>query len=150
MLPEDVLDMGIQCLGLLASAAGLGAIAGALLVSSGLRLPRDGRLALLQVDFALSTRYGLSVVLLFLIGLVMTLLATGARALLQVLTPREMMGRVMSLNTMAVIGMAPIGGFLLGPMAGALNVRVALAAAAAAMLVAVMARAVFRRALRDA
>ena len=158
VVAEDVLGVGIQGLGLLASAAGLGAIGGALLVSSGIWLPRDGRLALgsaavlalLQVGFAFSTGYGLSVVLLFLVGLVMTLLATGTRALLQFLTPREMMGRVMSLNTMALIGMAPIGGFILGPLAEALDVGVALAVAAGATLAGVVALAVSRRALRDA
>jgi MFS family permease len=158
VIAEDVLDVGIQGLGLMASAAGLGAIVGALVISSGARLPRDGALALLsavglgllQIGFAYSTNYLVSLLLLFLLGLLITLLTTGIRAILQILTPREMMGRVMSLNTMAIIGLGPAGGFILGPLAEATDVSLALAATAAAMLLGVAALALSRKALREA
>jgi MFS family permease len=158
VIAEDVLDVGIQGLGLMASAAGLGAIAGALVISSGSRLPRDGTLALLsavglgllQIGFAYSTNYLVSLLLLFLLGLLITLMTTGIRAILQTLTPREMMGRVMSLNTMAIIGLGPVGGFILGPLAEATDVSLALAVTATAMLLGVAALALSRKALREA
>ncbi len=158
VIAEDVLDVGIQGLGLMASAAGLGAIAGALVVSSGRRLPRDGRLAmfsavglgLLQIAFAYSANYAISLLLLFLLGLLITFMTTGIRAILQTLTPREMMGRVMSLNTMAIIGLGPVGGFILGPLAEATDVSLALATTAAAMLLGVAALALWKKALREA
>ncbi len=158
VIAEDVLDVGIQGLGLMASAAGLGTIAGALVVSSGRRLPRAGALALLsavglgllQIGFAYSTNYAISLLLLFLLGLLITFMTTGIRAILQLLTPREMMGRVMSLNTMAVIGLGPTGGFILGPLAEATDVSLALAVTAAAMLLGVAALALSRRVLRAA
>ena len=122
---KDILDVGIQGLGMMNSAPGAGSIVGAVLIGMNLRLPPNGVLslggtvvmALLVIGFASSESYVLSLVLLFLLGVLGTVLITATRTILQLSAPREYMGRVMSLSTIAVIGFGPLGGFIVGPLA---------------------------------
>ena len=122
---KDILDVGIQGLGMMNSAPGAGSIVGAVLIGMNLRLPPNGVLslggtvvtALLVIGFATSESYVLSLVLLFLLGVLGTVLITATRTILQLRAPREYMGRVMSLSTIAVIGFGPLGGFIVGPLA---------------------------------
>ncbi len=122
---KDILDVGIQGLGMMNSAPGAGSIVGAVLIGMNIRLPPNGVLslggtvvmALLVIGFASSESYVLSLVLLFLLGVLGTVLITATRTILQLRAPREYMGRVMSLSTIAVIGFGPLGGFIVGPLA---------------------------------
>ncbi|MCY4107724.1 MAG: MFS transporter [Chloroflexi bacterium] len=122
---KDILDVGIQGLGMMNSAPGAGSIVGAVLIGMNLRLPPNGMLslggtavmALLVIGFASSESYVVSLVLLFLLGVLGTVLITATRTILQLRAPREYMGRVMSLSTIAVIGFGPLGGFIVGPLA---------------------------------
>lgn len=130
---------------MLASAGGVGAIVGAVILSAELRLPSNGILGLtaafamgiLLIFFAFSTSYGASLLIIFALGLATTLMSTAIRTPLQLSTPHDLMGRVMSLHTMVVIGLAPVGGLILGPLAETTDTRLALALPAGAMLVTV-------------
>ena len=155
---KDILDVGIQGLGMMNSAPGAGSIVGAVLIGMNLRLPPNGVLglggmavlALLLIGFASSESYALSLVLLFLLGVLGTVMITATRTILQLSAPREYMGRVMSLSTIAVIGFGPLGGFIVGPLAdvagapNSLYISSALVVIAAALLAGV--RPTLRRA----
>lgn len=156
VVAEDVLGVGIQGLGLLASAGGVGAIVGAVLLSTEIRLPPNGTLglaaalamAILLLIFAFVTSYAAAVILIFALGVATTLMSTAVRTPLQLATPQDLMGRVMSLHTMVVIGLAPVGGFILGPLAEATGTQVALALPALILLVSVAVLAVWKPELR--
>ena len=155
---KDTLDVGIQGLGMMNSAPGAGAIVGAVLIGMNLRLPPNGALSLggmvalafLLIGFATSESYVLSLVLLFLLGVLGTALITATRTILQLGAPREYMGRVMSLSTIAVIGFGPLGGFIVGPLAEFAGARYALYISAVFVLIAAVLLTTARPTLRRA
>ncbi len=155
---KDVLDVGIQGLGLMNSAPGAGAIIGAVIIGMNVKIPRNGILSLvsmfalsvLVVAFAASNVYGLSLVILFVIGFVNTVLISSTRTILQLSAPREFMGRVMSLSTIAVIGFGPLGGFVVGPLAEVASAPQALYASCAIVVVSAVLLSTVRPALRTA
>ena len=122
---SDILEVGLQGLGWMNSLPGAGSLLAAIVIDMGVRLPPNGRLALifaavfcaLLIAFALSANFLVSLAVLFFLGLFSTALMASSRTILQLTAPRELMGRVMSFNTIAVIGFGPLGGFLLGPLA---------------------------------
>ena len=104
-------------LGWLIAAPGLGAVLGAFVVASANWLPPNGRLAGIAVagylvalaGFAVSTSFGLSLVLLVLVGLLNTVFSACVRTMLQLEATEAYYGRVMSLNTITFIGFSPVG-----------------------------------------
>jgi MFS family permease len=124
MLPvfaEDVLHQGATGLGLLSSASGVGAVAGAILLARWGDVRHKNRLFQVffviffgaLVVFSLSTSYALSLLLLFVVGLgSMSHINTGT-VILQLITPRELQGRTMSLWTWGIslsfLGALPVG-----------------------------------------
>ena len=155
---EDVLDVGIQGLGLMNSAPGAGSIIGAVIIGMNVKIPRNGILSLMSmfaasvlvVAFAASEVYGLTLAILFVLGFVNTVLISSTRTILQLSAPREFMGRVMSLSTIAVIGFGPLGGFVVGPIAEVTSAPLALYASCAVVLVSGVLLATVRPALRTA
>ncbi len=123
---RDVLGGDAGTLGLLSSSAGLGALAGALFLAS-----RDGVRGLGRViarstvlfgvslaGFALSRDVWLSSVFLVASGFGVMLTTASINTVLQTLVDEGMRGRVMSLYTMAFVGMAPLGSLAGGLLAG--------------------------------
>lgn len=155
---KDILDVGIQGLGMMNSAPGAGSIVGAVLIGMNLKLPPNGVLslggtvvmALLVIGFASSESYALSLALLFLLGVLGTVLITATRTILQLRAPREYMGRVMSLSTIAVIGFGPLGGFIVGPLAEFTGAPYSLYISSALVLIAAALLAGVRPTLRRA
>ncbi|MGD9893429.1 MAG: MFS transporter [Dehalococcoidia bacterium] len=104
----DVLDRGKGSIGVMLSAAGVGALAGSVLVAAyGDRLARPRVSAmmailfsLLVVAFAVSRIYPLSLALLVLIGCTGAVYTVSNSSLVQSQTPREMQGRVMGVYQM--------------------------------------------------
>ncbi len=126
---SSVLGVGAQGLGLLMSAAGLGAVIGALGVASlGKSFPR-GRLMLGAVVsfgvclaiFATSHLFVLS--LMMLVGAGMSSMAYSAmnQTFLQTLADDRMRGRVMSILTLTTFGLQPFGTLEAGAVASVLG-----------------------------
>lgn len=126
VMASDVLGGGPRTLGLLMSATGMGALAGALFLAS-----RNTVLGLGRVIVVSATLFGASLVLLvfarsLLLALPLLALAgfgmmaqmAASNTVLQTLVHDEMRGRVMSFYSMAFMGTAPIGSLLIGAIAG--------------------------------
>ena len=67
-------------------------------------------------SFALSRHLPLSMAALLVVGLAQTLVATTTITLLQLRVPEQMRGRVMSLNTLLIMGIRPLGDFPAGAL----------------------------------
>ncbi len=114
-----ILHVGPERLGLLFSATGVGTILGALFLASLGSSPRRGVIHLTGIciwvaaltGFAVSGHFWLSVAALLAFGIGQTLAGTTAITLLQTRMPEQMRGRVMSLNTLLIMGVRPLGDF---------------------------------------
>jgi MFS family permease len=122
---DTVLGGGPRTLGLLMSAAGLGAFVGALWLAT--RRTVRGLSAVIAVaaavfgaglmGFALSTTLVLSLPLLVAAGAGMMVLAASINTVLQTIVPARLRGRIMSLYAMAFMGMGTIGSLAAGWLA---------------------------------
>ncbi len=122
VLAQERLHTGPAMLGLLFSAGGLGAMLGALVAGA---LPRaDVRwvhAALLVWCAALasvgtSTLLPVTLISLVLLGASQSLVGAATATLLQMRVQAEQRGRVMSLNTLLLMGFRPLGDFPLGAL----------------------------------
>ena len=124
MLPvfaEEILEAGPQGLGLLGAFGGIGAIAGSLAIATFSSVNQmkvflaAGALGLgvFIILFGLSSIFVLSLVMALLAGFFFQLVMTANFALLQVLVPDRLRGRVLSVRFI-VFGMSPAGIISLG------------------------------------
>ncbi len=134
MLPlyaVKVLHIGPARLGLLFSSTGVGAILGALLLASLSSSARKGHLYFCGIFvwvgalavFALSGRLWLSMLALAAFGAGQAFAGATTVTLLQTRVPAQMRGRVMSLNTMLIMGVRPLGDFPTGAMISLIGVQ---------------------------
>lgn len=113
-------------LGLLFSASGVGTVLGALTVASLGDFKRKGLLLLISfliwaaalLLFALSRELWLSALALLLFGMAQNGVGATTITLLQTRVPPQMRGRVMSLNTLFIMGVRPLGDFPAGALIG--------------------------------
>jgi len=116
---KQILHLTAFELGLLFSASGLGIIIGALLVASLGDIKRKGLLLLTAfllwsaalALFALSRELWLSILALLLLGIAQNGVSTPTMTLMQTRVPPQMRGRIMSLNSLLVMGLRPLGDF---------------------------------------
>jgi MFS family permease len=140
---RDVLGVGPDGLGLMYAAPGAGTLLGGTGLAAVRRVGSRRRLvtwstvafALSIFGFAASRSYPLSLLLLFAGGLTVTVAGATIATLLQARVPGALRGRVMSLQTLAIIGMGPLGGLLSGVLATWLPAPLAISATAAVVLV---------------
>jgi MFS family permease len=119
-----ILNVGPERLGFLFTSVGIGTILGALILASLAGDTRKGRLYVIGIliwgaavaSFALSRNLPLSMAALLVVGLAQTLVATTTITLLQLRVPEQMRGRVMSLNTLLIMGIRPLGDFPAGAL----------------------------------
>lgn len=119
-----VLRIGPERLGLLFSAAGVGTMLGALFLASLGSTPRRGSIYLKGIFiwvvaltvFALSRSFWISMAALLVFGSGQTLTGTTTITLMQTRVPEQMRGRVMSLNTLLMMGIRPLGDFPAGAL----------------------------------
>jgi MFS family permease len=91
----------------------------------------------LVLIFSLTRSFGLQLGWLLLVGIASTVFTARGSTLLQLHSPRELRGRVMSLATVANIGMSQVGGMLSAATATLIGAPLAVGGAAlAALLVA--------------
>jgi MFS family permease len=153
LLARDILHQDAHGFGLLMTAVGLGAVAGAIaLASFGTERPPIVVLVVAAVvlgsaSLALSgvSRFGVAMALLAVMGFSGMLFMTGANTTVQLSVPDELRGRVMSLHTMTFAGMAPFGAFLVGSVTEALGARVGFFVTGTCGLVSVLAVALWWR-----
>lgn len=115
----SVLHLQPTQLGLLFSASGLGVILGALAVASLGDFQHKGLLLLGSfmlwsislLAFALSRNLWLSMITLLFLGIGQNGIGATTITLMQTRVPPQMRGRVMSLNTLMIMGVRPLGDF---------------------------------------
>jgi len=141
---REVYAGGAQTFGFLSAAAGAGALLGTLHLASqrGVAgLSRIiGRAALLAglalIAFAVSSRLWLAVAALLVLGFCVISVIASCNTLIQSFVEDALRGRVMSLFTMAFLGVAPLGGLAAGWLAEHAGPRATLLIFAAAAIVA--------------
>jgi MFS family permease len=119
---RDILHGGPQTQGLLVGAAGFGAFIAALYLASRKSVLGLGRIIAVAavlfgcglIAYAHSSLQWLSMLILFFVGCGMILCLASSNTLLQTIAEQSMRGRVMSLYTMAFLGVTPIGSLLAG------------------------------------
>lgn len=131
---RDVMGLGAEAYGWMMSSFGVGAVAGALGLAVFSRRVPKGRVlgpaaavfGMLIVLVAISRALVLSLGLLVLAGFTMVLTTALTNTLLQTLAPDELRGRVVSVYTLAFIGLTPLGAFQAGTLAEAFGAPLAL------------------------
>jgi MFS family permease len=153
-----VLHLSAAEMGFLFSAVGVGTILGGLAVASLGDFRYKGRLFLGAVliwsaalgAFAASTAVWLSVAALLVLGAAQNAAGATAVTLMQTRVPAQMRGRIMSLNTLLVMGVRPLGDFPAGALIGAIGGPLTAGVSAALTGVYGVFLAVRRPGLRDA
>ena len=121
---DDIWRISAQGYGILLSAAGAGAMIGALGLASlpkitptqqNLRIAGIG-FALTLAGFAVAPWWWLGVFLLILVGIIGTVATTMIATMLQLSVPSHLRGRVMSLHAVTLIGVPSLGGLLITNM----------------------------------
>ena len=133
VLARDVLRVGAEGLGWLTAASGIGAAVGTGALAMRGDLCRKGALmwgmclaaALSLIAFAASPWYALSLVLAAVVGGVLAAYDTLMQALVQLLTPDHVRGRVLSLYVLT-FGFTSLGGYVAGSIAGVLGAPIAI------------------------
>lgn len=128
---RDVLHTNERSLGFMYSAPGLGTLVGGFLLAASGDIRNKSALLFggivatsgLVAAFALAPEIFSALVLLALIGGVTTVYSATTTTLLQLNAPGPMRGRVMSYNTVALLGLTPFGGSISGFAAEFLGVR---------------------------
>ena len=131
---DQILGGGPTGYGLITSAAGAGAVVGALYVATFGDRGYRGRILFTAAMifpfvltlFALNSNFILALVLTFLLGVGFMLQFTQINTLLQTRVDDEMRGRVLSLYTLTFFGFAPFGNLLVGTLGEAVGLSPAL------------------------
>ncbi|HKV85955.1 MAG TPA: MFS transporter [Ktedonobacterales bacterium] len=156
MLPLEAktsLHAGSQVYGWLSSALGTGALIGALLLAKRGGEPTNRLLVwtgatfgLLEAGIALTNSLPLVLLLVAFTGFVMSMFSASANTRVQMNSPLELRGRVMSVYVMVFIGTTPIGSLFISSVAGQSGVSAAFVAAGLpCFLVALVAAWIWKR-----
>lgn len=155
VIAREVLGTGSVLYGVLASAVGLGAITGSLLIATG-RMQKHGTVyslgSILMVVaifiFSFSQIYAVSVILLFLTGIGLSFFSTLQPVIVLQASPARMRGRALGAIALC-IGFNPLGLILIGQMADRLGPQNALAILTGVGFVALVCLRAWYRSLRD-
>jgi len=122
----SVLHVGPERLGLLFSSSGIGTVIGALALASLGDARRKGMIFFSGVFLWVAALLGFGITRLFwpamatlmIYGIGQVMAGTTTITLLQTRVPDQMRGRVMSLNTLLIMGVRPLGDFPAGALIG--------------------------------
>lgn len=121
LFASDVLRAGADGFGFLSAASGIGSLCGALWLAWSNQRPTIHKILLgtlifsvLEIIFALSHSYFLSLVLIASVGVVETIFGALAVTTLQIVAPDHLRGRVMSAYILFFTGSIPLGYLLAG------------------------------------
>jgi MFS family permease len=126
---DHILHGGPYALGFLSAASGVGALTGAIFLASRKTVLGLGRTIVLAtglfglglIGFALSEVLWLSLLLMLVTGLGMMIQLAASNTILQTIVDEDKRGRVMSLYSMAFMGMAPFGSLFAGALASVIG-----------------------------
>lgn len=127
---RDILHGGPHTLGFLMSAAGAGALMGAIYLAARKSILGLGRIIPLSagifgaglIGFAISRSTWFSLLLMVVIGFGVMVLVASCNTMLQTLVDNDKRGRVMSFFTVAFMGMAPLGSLMAGTLAELISI----------------------------
>lgn len=133
-IAKDVLGQGPEGLGWLMTAAGVGSLAGTLIVTRLNSMPNRGRMVLVAVMFfavmimfyGLSGNFYVSLLAIMLVGLGYGTSSTLNDTLIQMNVEEKFRGRVMAAYS-TIWGLSPAGGMLAGLMANIIGLQLAVA-----------------------
>ena len=125
LFAEDIFHEDVRTYSYLMAFSGAGSVVGALVVAWLGKFPRMGLTALIVqaiyglfiIAFSLSRTMWLSGVLLFFTGASLMIVFSTVTSLIQLLTPNDMRGRVMSIYMLAFRGGMPLGSLASGYLA---------------------------------
>jgi MFS family permease len=140
VIAQQTLHGGPHTLGLLISASGVGALAGALYLASRRTVVGLGRVipaativfGLSVIAFSLTRSVWLAALVLPLVGAGFMIELASTNTLVQTLVDEDLRGRVMAFYTMAFFGTAPLGSLLSGVLAERIGAGPTVAAGGAA------------------
>jgi MFS family permease len=144
IVADRILGGGASLLGWLMTASGLGALTGAIYMASRQTVLGLGAKIVLACSlfagglmvFSHSRLLGLSLVTLVVSGFGMMVMMASCNTILQTIVDDDKRGRVMSLYTMAFMGLAPFGSLIAGSIASAAGTPATLLLSGAGCLVA--------------
>jgi MFS family permease len=121
----DILHGGVRTFGFLAGASGVGALCGSLYLASRSTVVGLGRwiagtagmFGVAIIAFSFSRSVLLSMVLVCVAGFSVVVQLASSNTILQTIVDDQKRGRVMSLYTVAFLGMAPLGSLIAGGLA---------------------------------
>ncbi len=143
LFATDVLHSGALGFGFLSAAFGLGSLVSALWLAWGNRKPSVQYLliaalafSVLEIFFALSHLFVLSLILIAAVGFAMIAFSANSNTALQTVTPDHLRGRVMSVYMVVFAGSVPLGNLFTGGLAHLYGAPIALLVGACLSLVA--------------
>jgi predicted MFS family arabinose efflux permease len=151
-LARDVLGLDATGLGYLMASVGAGAVVGGLGLSAAGDVPYKGMVAiataflfsLVLASFAIVRSVHATMVVLFTLGALQTICVSSINTTIQIAVDDRMRGRIMSMMTVILFGLATVGSLVVGAAGDRVGVPYAIACGAAVIAVAataVMARA---------
>jgi MFS family permease len=143
---DSIHRRGAGGLGVMQSAVGVGALTGAVLLTLLSGAQRRGLLLVGAIAtfgaalilFALATAWPLALAMLALAGMADALYIFTINGLLLAKAPEQLRGRVMSVFTLADIGMTPLGSLFVGGLAGIVGAQAALATSGSVVVASVL------------
>jgi MFS family permease len=143
LFATDVLHVGAEGFGFISATFGLGSLLSALWLAWGNRKPSIQHLlagafafCILEIFFALSHLYLLSLVLIAGVGFAQIAFAATSNTTLQTVTPDYLRGRVMSVYMVVFAGSVPLGNLFTGGLAHLFGAPIALLIGAGLSLIA--------------
>ncbi|MBY0550111.1 MAG: MFS transporter [Candidatus Obscuribacterales bacterium] len=125
VMARDVLHLGVEGFGALRVAAGIGSLCAALSLAT--KGSHDTLLRIIGVSsigfamalcaFSISRSFQMSLFIALLVGLTLTSQLSGGHSLIQLKAPDELRGRIMSIWTITLLGVNPVGSLMSGWLA---------------------------------
>jgi MFS family permease len=131
-LAKEVLHSDAAGYGFLMAASGLGSLVAALVIAFRKRIrpvaivAGAAVLGIAEVASGLSTSFAVTLVAMFIVGVGGITMAATANTVIQLTVPDELRGRVLSVYTTVFAGSTPVGGPVMGAIAGGFGVATAL------------------------
>jgi MFS family permease len=157
VMAKQILHTDVEGFGALRSAAAVGSLMAALLLAnrgSGDMLNRGVGFANLAFGvflaaFAISQNFFLSIAIACFLGFFMTFQLSGSHSMLQLQVPDEMRGRLMSVWTMMIMGISPLGSLMVGWLANHYGAPFALVLCSSVSVLAAVIYLIVRKSNKD-